>query len=99
MTVFTRTFTWATETPSNAGTTSTPTRRMPGCRNDRRGRTSSPIRARNGSWNSSWTTPETSTPSARASTGRVMCGASHRVAAMRHRFSSTGVNAGTPKRP
>ncbi len=97
--VSTRRLICCTETPKSAGPMSRAMRATPACARRSRGRTSSPSAARNGSWKRSWAIPATSTPQASATTGRSRPGATSTVAPISARLSSTGVKAGTAKRP
>lgn len=89
---------WVTDTPKIAGAISRRILRTPGYRKSQRGRGSRPCRARNGSWNSSCTTPAAKTPQARAITFGSNQPPATVAAAISTRFSSTGVSAGTAKR-
>jgi hypothetical protein len=89
---------WATETPNTAGAISLSTRATPGCRRFSRQRGNIPMRARNGSWNASCSTPPANTAHASATTGGSNHGAANAAATMNATFSSTGVNAGIEKR-
>ena len=90
---------WLTETPNRAGIISFRIRRTPGWRVSQRGRGTRSSRYRNGSWNSSCTTPASATPQARANTGSSNQGAATSAAAISDRLRNTGVRAGTAKRP
>ena len=89
---------WLTETPNTAGAISLSTRATPGCLKFSRQRGSMPMRARNGSWSASCSSPPANTAQASASTGGSNRSAKNAAATMNDTFSSTGVMAGTAKR-
>ena len=89
---------WLTETPNIAGSISLRMRPTPGWRVSRRGRGSIRMRARNGTWNSSWISPAMNTAQASANTGSANQREATSAPAISVRFRNSGVIAGTAKR-